>query len=68
LTHNYASDILGCVKSKFLSWVFSERYSSRTDLEAETREAIAEVLESGFLSAQIIFTPDPLSIACFSLG
>jgi two-component system sensor histidine kinase/response regulator len=49
-------------------WAFSERYSSRTDLAAETREAIAEVLESGFLSARIIFTPDPLSIACFPIA
>jgi len=49
-------------------WAFSERYSSRTDLEAETREAIAEVLECGFLSARIIFTPDPLSIACFPIS
>jgi signal transduction histidine kinase len=48
-------------------WVFSERCSSRRDLEAETREAIAEVLECGFLSARIIFTPDPLSIACFPI-
>ncbi|MGD9367415.1 MAG: response regulator [Desulfobacteraceae bacterium] len=48
-------------------WVFSERYSSRIDQEAETREAIAEVLESGFLSARIIYTPDPLSIACFPI-
>jgi PAS domain S-box-containing protein len=48
-------------------WVFSERYSSRRDLEAETREVIAEVWESGFLSTQIIFTPDPLSIACFPI-
>ncbi|MFH0880385.1 MAG: PAS domain S-box protein, partial [Lentisphaerota bacterium] len=48
-------------------WAFCERYSSRSDLEAETREAIAEVLECGFLSARIIFTPDPLSIACFPI-
>ncbi len=48
-------------------WVFSERYSSRTDLGAETREVIAEVLESGFLSERIISTPDPLSIACFPI-
>jgi signal transduction histidine kinase/CheY-like chemotaxis protein len=49
-------------------WVFSQRYSGRTDLAAETREAIAEVLESGFLSARIIFTPEPLSIACFPIS
>ncbi len=48
-------------------WVFSERYSGRTDLEADTGEAIAEVLDSGFLSARIISTPDPLSIACFPI-
>ncbi len=48
-------------------WAFSKLYSSRTDLEAETQEAIAEVLESGFLSTRIIFTPAPLSIACFPI-
>jgi two-component system sensor histidine kinase/response regulator len=48
-------------------WAFSERYSGRTDLAAETREAIAEVLECGFLSARIISTPEPLSIACFPI-
>jgi signal transduction histidine kinase/DNA-binding response OmpR family regulator/HPt (histidine-containing phosphotransfer) domain-containing protein len=49
-------------------WVFSERYSGRTDLAVQTRKAIAEVLESGFLSARIIFAPDPLSIACFPIA
>jgi len=44
-------------------WTFSEKFSSGRDLEAETREAIAEVLESGFLTLRIIFTPGPLSIA-----
>jgi signal transduction histidine kinase len=48
-------------------WAFSERYPSRTDLAAETREAIAEVLECGFLSTRIISTPEPLSIACFPI-
>ncbi len=48
-------------------WAFSERYSGRRDLEPETRGAIDEVLESGFLSARIILTPDPLSIACFPI-
>jgi two-component system sensor histidine kinase/response regulator len=48
-------------------WAFSERYANRTDLAAETREAIVEVLEFGFLSTRIIFTPDPLSIACFPI-
>ncbi|MGD9246794.1 MAG: response regulator [Desulfobacteraceae bacterium] len=48
-------------------WIFSERYSGRTDLSSQSREAIAEVLESGFLSARIIFTPDPLSIACLPI-
>ncbi len=48
-------------------WAFSERYSGRRDLEAETGGAIAEVLESGFLSARIILTPHPLSIACFPI-
>jgi PAS domain S-box-containing protein len=44
-------------------WTFSERYSGRRDLDAEIRETIAEVLESGFLSSRIISTPDPLSVA-----
>ena len=48
-------------------WSFSDGYSGRTDLTAQTHEAIAEVLESGFLSARIIFTPEPLSIACFPI-
>ena len=48
-------------------WTFSERFSSRRDLEAETMDAIAEVLESGFLALRIIFTPDPLSVACFPI-
>jgi signal transduction histidine kinase len=48
-------------------WVFSERLSSQRDLETATREAIAEVLGSGFLSARIVFTPAPLSIACFPI-
>jgi PAS domain S-box-containing protein len=48
-------------------WAFCERYANRTDLEVETRETIAEVLECGFLSARIIFTPEPLSIACFPI-
>ncbi len=49
-------------------WVFSERYSSHKDLEAATREAIAEVLGSGFLSAQILSMPDPLSLACLPIA
>jgi signal transduction histidine kinase/CheY-like chemotaxis protein len=47
-------------------WAFSERYSGRRDLEAEIREAIAEVRESGFLSERIISAP-PLSSACFPI-
>ena len=46
-------------------WTFSERFSSRGDIEAETGETIAEVLESGFLSERIIPMPDPFSMACF---
>ena len=49
-------------------WVFSERYAGRRDLAAQTREAVAEVLECGFLSTRIIFTPEPLSIACFPIS
>jgi signal transduction histidine kinase len=44
-------------------WTFSERFSGRRDVEAESRVAIAEVLESGFLALRLISTPDPLSIA-----
>jgi signal transduction histidine kinase/DNA-binding response OmpR family regulator len=48
-------------------WVFSQRYSSRMDLAAKAQEAITEVLESGFLSTLVIFTPEPLSVACFPI-
>ena len=48
-------------------WTFSEQFPGRRDLEAETKEAIAEVLESGFLTSRIISTPDPLSVACFPI-
>ena len=48
-------------------WTFSDRFSRRGDLEAETREIIAEVLESGFLSLRIISTIDPISLACLPI-
>jgi signal transduction histidine kinase/CheY-like chemotaxis protein/HPt (histidine-containing phosphotransfer) domain-containing protein len=48
-------------------WTFSDRFASRRDLEAETREIIAEVLESGFLSLRIISTIDPISLACLPI-
>ena len=44
-------------------WTFSDQASIRRNLEPETKEAIAEVLESSFLTSQLIFTPDPLSVA-----
>jgi PAS domain S-box-containing protein len=47
-------------------WTLSKQFSSsRRDLEAATREIIAEALESGFLSTRIIFLPEALSLACF---
>ena len=44
-------------------WTFSDQTSNQKNLGPETKEAIAEVLESSFLTSQIIFTPDPLSAA-----
>src|ERR1039457_3084455 len=41
----------------------SERFSTRDDVNDQTREAISEVLESGFLALRIISTPVPLSLA-----
>ncbi len=46
-------------------WTFAQEISNRDVLKAETGEAIAEVLESGFLSERIISTPDLVSVACF---
>jgi PAS domain S-box-containing protein len=48
-------------------WTFSDKFSGVRELGAETREAIAEVLENGFLTLRIIFTPDPLSVACLPI-
>lgn len=45
------------------NWTFAERFSGRKELEAAGKEAIAEVLESGFLTLRIIFTPESLSLA-----
>jgi len=45
-------------------WTFSECYSGRRDLEDDAGEAIAEVLESGFLTFRTISAPHPLSLAC----
>jgi len=44
-------------------WTFSDQASNQRNLEPETKEAIAEVLESSFLISQLVFTPDPLSAA-----
>jgi len=44
-------------------WAFSDQVSSQRILGSEAKEAIAEVLESGFLTSQLVFTPDPLSVA-----
>jgi len=44
-------------------WTFSDRYSGRRDLEPEIGEAIAEVLESGFLTLRVITIPEPVSAA-----
>ncbi len=44
-------------------WAFSDQVSSQRNLGSEAKEAIAEVLESGFLTSQLVFTPDPLSVA-----
>jgi len=44
-------------------WCFSKRFSGRKELDNDTREAIAEVLESGFLAFRVIFTPAPISLA-----
>ncbi|MBT3258928.1 MAG: diguanylate cyclase [Deltaproteobacteria bacterium] len=44
-------------------WTFSDQVSNRRNLGTETKEAIAEVLESSFLTSQLIFTPDLLSAA-----
>ena len=44
-------------------WAFSDQVSSQRDLGSEAKEAITEVLESGFLTSQLVFTPDPLSVA-----
>ena len=43
-------------------WTFAERFSGRISLDGESREAISEVLESGFLALRIIYTPEPLSL------
>ncbi|MCP5157990.1 MAG: sensor domain-containing diguanylate cyclase [Gammaproteobacteria bacterium] len=43
-------------------WSFSERVSSRAWPEAKIEEAIAEVLESGFLTWRLMFIPEPLSV------
>jgi PAS domain S-box-containing protein len=48
-------------------WTFSEGYSGRRDLEDDAREAIAEVLESGFLTLRTISAPHPLSLACLPI-
>ena len=44
-------------------WTFSDQASNQRNLGPETKEAIAEVLESSFLISQLVFTPDPLSAA-----
>lgn len=44
-------------------WTFSDRVPIQSDFGSETKEAIAEVLESGFLAWRLIFTPDPFSLA-----
>ncbi len=41
----------------------SRAVSSQRNLGSETREAIVEVLESGFLAWRLIPTPEPLSLA-----
>ena len=47
-------------------WTFVREVSNRSALKAETAPAVAEVLESGFLSERIISTPDlSLSVVCF---
>jgi signal transduction histidine kinase len=43
-------------------WLFSEHFSGRKELEDETGEAIAEVLESGFLTLRVMFVPEPLTL------
>jgi len=37
--------------------------SSQSDIGLDIRQAIAETLESGFLTSRLISTPDPLSVA-----
>jgi len=44
-------------------WAFSDQVSSQRNLAPEAKEAVAEVLESGFLTSRLILTPDPLSVA-----
>jgi PAS domain S-box-containing protein len=44
-------------------WTSTERFSGLEDLESETREAIAEVFESGFIALRVISSPNPLSLA-----
>lgn len=43
-------------------WTFSDRVASRTWSEPVTKDAIIEVLESGFLSTRLFSTPEPLSV------
>jgi signal transduction histidine kinase len=43
-------------------WTFSDRVASRTLSEPATKDAIIEVLESGFLSTRLFSTPEPLSV------
>jgi len=42
---------------------FSNHLSEQTDFESEINEAIAEVLDSGFLTSRLVFSPEPLSVA-----
>ncbi len=42
-------------------WVSSDQVSNREDLGSETKDAIAEVLESGFLTLRRIHSPDVFS-------
>lgn len=44
-------------------WTFSNQISRQYKFGPEIKEAIAEVLDSSFLTSLIVFSPDPLSFA-----
>ena len=45
-------------------WTISDSCVSHTELEAETGEALEEVVESGFLTLRTLSKPGPLRVAC----